>query len=166
MLRMSLEGHADIPNVSLAFVESGLLRMAAQNGPTYIILTEEDGSYIQAAGTEDRYALEARDAFGEGFLHWRAAKEEVASGVQATIYYRNRCSHEKHARRTCPITVDRGQVVGFEDVMESLLLFARARERHPSLHWHDVTAELLRTGAEKKIGEIRPRNTNKGSDYG
>jgi hypothetical protein len=29
-----------------------------------------------------------------------------------------------------------------------------------------VTAELLRTGAEKKIGEIRPRNTNKGSDHG
>jgi hypothetical protein len=165
MPRMSLEGHTDIPNVSLALVESGLLRMAAPNGPTYIILSEEDGSYMQAAGTEGRYALEARDAFGEGFLHWRAAKAEVARGVQATIYYHNRCSHGKHAQRTCPITVDAGQVVGCEDVMESLLLFARARERSPSLYWHDVTAELLRREAEKQIGEIRPRNT-KGSDNG
>lgn len=158
MLRMVLEGHADIPNVSLALVESGLRRMAATDGPTYIVLKEEDGSYMQAAGTEGRYALEARDVFGEGFLHWRAAKEEVASGVKATIYYRNSCDHGEHERRTCPITVDVGQVVGFEDATDSLLIVARTRERHPSLYWHDVTVDFLQSGAEKQISEIRPRN--------
>jgi hypothetical protein len=132
--------------------------MAATEGPTYIVLKKEDGSYMQAAGTEGRYVIEARDAFGEGFLHWRAAKEEVASGVKATIYYRNSCDHGEHGRRTCPIAVDAAQVVGFEDVIESLLLFTRTRERHPQLYWHDVTVDVLQSEAEKQISEIRPSN--------
>jgi hypothetical protein len=58
--------------------------MAMPHGPTYIILEDEDHCYIQAAGTEGRYVIEARDHFGEGFKHLRAARKPEPIGVWAS----------------------------------------------------------------------------------
>lgn len=157
-LLLTLEGHRDVPNVSLPVLESSLRQMCAIKGPTYICLQEGDGSFMQAAGTQKRYVIESRDVFGEGFLHWRAATEPDASGVQTEIYYRNKCVEGKHSPRTCPLVVDATEVMGFEQVVEALLHFSRTQTRVSSFVWHDVSASFLKRASGKEIAEIRPRD--------
>jgi hypothetical protein len=44
--------------------------MSRLKGPTVIIIIiiieDDEGNYAQAAGTDDRYAIESRTVFGEG----------------------------------------------------------------------------------------------------
>ncbi len=158
-LRMTLENQTSIPDVTVPLVQAGLRKMASPHGPTYIILQAHDGAYIQAAGTDGRYVIEAREVFGEGFVHRRAATRREASGIEAEIYFRNRCVHKKHAPRRCPVSVDAVAVIGFDEVVESLLLYARSGERTASLFWLDVSAEFLHTANDAEFKAIRPRRT-------
>lgn len=69
-MRLTLEGHYDRKRVTPKLVVAAIDKMASPTGPTYIVVAADDGlSYAQAAGTNGRYVVEARDVFGEGFLH-------------------------------------------------------------------------------------------------
>jgi hypothetical protein len=149
-MRLQLEGHPDLPTASPGQVARAVAALASPIGPTYIIVEDGAGAYCQAAGTEGRYVLEARDAFGEGFFHYRACLAPTAGGETTKVFYRKRCS--KHPPRRCPITVFPAEVVGLDDVQRALVAFAATGERCGETIWRNVTAEFT---SQEPTGEIR-----------
>jgi hypothetical protein len=68
---LRIEGPADIDQPSRSLLGSLLRLFGTPDGPTYVILTGPDNQYVQAAGSAERFVLESRDQYGEGFLHLR-----------------------------------------------------------------------------------------------
>ena len=71
-----LEDHSDQPFATPADVERAVSRMADPEGPTYVILKDPYGGFAQAAGFNDRFRIETRDGYGEGFRHWLAGSPD------------------------------------------------------------------------------------------
>jgi hypothetical protein len=149
-MRLKLESHPDLQTASPSQVARAVAALASPVGPTYIIVEDGEGTYCQAAGTEGRYVLEAREAFGEGFLHYRACLAPAASAETTKVFYRKRCG--KHLPRRCPITVLSAEVVGLDDVQRALVAFAATGERCGETVWRNVTAEFT---SQEPTGEIR-----------
>jgi hypothetical protein len=149
-MRLKLEGHSDLQTASPKQVARAVAALASPTGPTFIIVRNSEGSYCQAAGTDGRYVLEAREAFGEGFLHYRACVTGAGSGEMTKVYHRKRC--DRHPPRRCPITVLSSEVVGLDDVQRALVAFAETGERCRETVWRNVNSEF--TG-EESTGEIR-----------
>jgi hypothetical protein len=57
------------------------------------------------------------------------------------------------------LKVDSAEVLGFDDVVKAITLFARTHERLADLYWLDVSAEFLRSAGKKEIEVIRPRGS-------
>jgi len=97
---LMLEGQADRRFASASEVEQAVRTMSAPAGPTYIMLKDIDGCFAQAAGFNDRFRVEARDVYGEGFRHWLAGLPNVKDRSDVVMYYRNQC--DVHGIRQCP----------------------------------------------------------------
>jgi hypothetical protein len=143
-------------DVTLEDVERGVAELASPQGPTYIILESGDGSYVQAAGTNDRYVVEARDVYGEGFRHWRAFHPGSPTGSTVTIGYRQRCPKGEHPPRSCPLTVRREEVMRLADVLVALTAYFTAGTRSDEVGWRDVSDEFLAKADEREIRSIQP----------
>jgi hypothetical protein len=137
-MRLRREGHTDLQRASPSQVARAVAALASPTGPTYIIVEDGEGAYCQAAGTDGRYVLEAREAFGEGFLHYRACLVPAASGETTRVYYRKRC--DRHPPRRCPLTVLSSEVVGLDDVQRALVAFAATGERCRETAWRAAQA--------------------------
>lgn len=155
-LRLKLEGHRDLANASVLDVEAAVSKMASTTGPTFVIVEDGKHSYMQAAGLEDRYVIESRDLFGEGFCHWRVASPGPR-GAETTIRYRKKCPRGEHPPRGCPITIFASQVRSLADVRLALVRFAATGQRHPEFEWQNVKAAFFLKDSDQVIREIRPR---------
>jgi len=153
-MRLKLEGHSDLQTASPNQVARAVAALASPIGPTFIIVEDNGGSYCQAAGTEGRYVLEARDVFGEGFLHYRACATGAGSVETTKVYYRKRC--DRHPPRRCPITVLTSEVMGLDDVQRALAAFTATGERCRETVWRNVNAEFASQEPTGGIRVIRP----------
>jgi hypothetical protein len=153
-MEMQLEGHPSRSDVTPQQVSRGIDALASPVGPTFIIIEDGAGSYCQAAGTDGRYVLEAREGFGEGFLHYRACISPPGSGEPTKIFYRKRC--DKHPPRRCPLRVLSSEAVGLDHVRRALLAFATTGERCQETAWRDVTAEFTTQEPSDEVRVIHP----------
>jgi hypothetical protein len=156
---LKLEGHRDLPNATIDDVVRAVHEIARPDGPTYLVVEHGADSYAQAAGTEGRYVIESRTMFGEGFQHYRVARDLGGTDAPAVIHYRQRCS--KHPPRRCPLRVRKSEVSAFADVERALLTFAATGRRDATRFWRDVTAEMVkdftrRPDDDGEIGLITP----------
>lgn len=153
-MRLKLEGYADVEPASPGQVARAVAALASPVGPTFIIVENSEGSYCQAAGTDGRYVLEAREVFGEGFLHHRACVAGAGSVEKTKVYYRKQC--DRHPPRRCPITVVTSEVMGLGDVARALAAFAATGERCRETVWRNVNAEFTSQEPTDEIRQIRP----------
>jgi hypothetical protein len=157
---LKIEGRRDLTNATVEDVAIAIYALARPDGPTYIVVEDGEESYAQAAGTEGRYVIESRTMFGEGFQHFRAARDLGGADAPAVIHYRPRC--DKHPPRRCPLDVRKSEVSTFAEVERALLTFAATGRRDVTLFWRDVTPEMVkdftrRPDDDGEIGLITPR---------
>jgi hypothetical protein len=156
---LKLEGHRDLPNATIEDVAWAISEIARPDGPTYLVVEHGEDSYAQAAGTEGRYVIESRTIFGEGFQHFRVARDLAERESAAVIHYRQKCS--KHPPRRCPLRVRESEVCSLADVERALLTYAATSERDSGLLWRDVTPEMVkdfkrRDDDDGEIAQITP----------
>lgn len=152
-MRLTLEGHCDREEVTLAEVAVAIDKMASPTGPTFIVVAADDGtSYAQAAGTDGRYVVEGRDVFGEGFLHYRLHQGDAAKSEQVVVHYRQKCSN--HPPRGCPLKVLAVDVVALPVVKAAILHYLETCERSNGLLWRDITREFVKESPGKDCTEI------------
>jgi len=156
---LKLESHRDLTNATIDDVVRAIYETARPDGPTYIVVEDGEESYAQAAGTDGRYVIESRTMFGEGFQHFRVARDLGGPDSAAVILYRQKCS--KHPPRRCPLRVRESEVCGLADVERALLTYAASGERDGGLLWQDITAEMVRDfkrrdDADGEIAQINP----------
>jgi len=157
---LKLEGHRDLPNATIDDVVWAVYEIARPDGPTYLVVEDGQDTYAQAAGTDGRYVIESRTIFGEGFQHFRVARDLGGADAPAVIHYRQRCS--KHPPRRCPLRVRESEVSALVEVERALVTFAATGERDETLFWRDVTTEMVkdftrRPDEDDEIGQITPR---------
>ena len=157
---LKLEGRRDLANASIDDVVRAVYEIARPDGPTYMVVEDGRDTYAQAAGTDGRYVIESRTIFGEGFQHFRVARDLGGADTPAVIHYRQRCS--KHPPRRCPLRVRESEVCTFADVERALVTFAATGRRDETLCWRDVTSEMVkdftrRPDDDGEIGQITPR---------
>jgi len=156
---LKLEGHRDLPQATMDDVLRAVYGITRPDGPTYLVVEHGEDSYAQAAGTEGRFVIESRTIFGEGFQHFRVARDLGGADAPAVIHYRQRCS--KHPPRCCPLEVRESEVCSLADVERALLTYAATGERDEGLLWRDVTPEMVtdfkrRDDDDGEIGLITP----------
>ena len=161
---LKLEGHCDRSDATIDDVGRAVAEIARPDGPTYIVVEDGLDTYAQAAGTDGRYVIESRTMFGEGFQHFRVARDPGGVDAPAVILYRQQCS--KHAPRRCPLRIRESEVCTLADVERALVTFMATGERDETLVWRDVTAEMVRDLTQRpddgiKIGVIGPRQENR-----
>lgn len=139
---LKLEAHRDLSNATIEDVAWAVSEIARPDGPTYLVVEHGEDSYAQAAGTEGRFVIESRTIFGEGFQHFRVARDLGEADSAAMIHYRQECS--KHPPRRCPLRVRESEVCSLADVERALLTYAATGERHEGLLWRDVTPEMVK----------------------
>lgn len=150
-----IEGRDDVRWPDPDEVEALIDTFGAPDGPTFVLLFGPDEEYVQAAGSAGRFALEARDQYGEGFLHLRAGR---LTGDKTTVGYRWTCPKGVHPPNGCPHEIDEGCVLDLDTVKAALLHYARTGQRHPGITWNDVTPEYLDLSKDDgEIRDIRPR---------
>ena len=157
---LTLEGHCDQPDATIEDVVRAVYAIARPDGPTFLIVAHGEESYAQAAGTEGRFVIESRTMFGEGFQHFRVARDLGNADAPAVIRYRQKCV--RHPPRSCPLRVRQSEVCTLADVERALVTFAATGERDETLFWRDVTTEMLndftrRPDDDGEIGRIHPR---------
>jgi len=157
-MRLKLEGFPDILNATPSDVAHAVLQMWRPKGPTFMIIEDGDGNYVQAAGSDERYVLESRSAFGEGFQHFRVCQQIAGPDGPDVVYHRQKCS--RHPPRRCPLTVRRSEVCGIDTVSIAMSAYVTTGERIASLQWRDVTQESLEEASRRRgddeITPIRP----------
>jgi hypothetical protein len=154
-----LEGHADHPLASADDVERAIRMMVKPEGPTYIMLKNPSGGFAQAGGFNNRFRIETRDVYGEGFKHWLAASPTVKDRSDVVMHYRNHC--DIHGRRRCPLPAWGENVLALADVLSILLFYQASGERLTAYPWEDVSQYFLEAGLNGKgkvIRQIRPHN--------
>ncbi len=158
-LTLVLEDYPDQRFATSGHVERAVSTMARPGGPTYVVLRDAFGGYAQAAGFDDRYRIETREAYGEGFRHWLAGSPTVKDRSDVVMYYRNQC--KVHGRRRCPLPAWGENVLALSDVLSILLFYHSSGERLGSYRWEDVTEYFLDAGLQGKsrfIRDIRPHD--------
>lgn len=154
-----LEGHHDLPAATARQVEHAVQLMVEPGGPTYIMLKDPQGGYAQAAGFNDRYRIETRDTYGEGFRHWLAGSPSIKDRSDVVMHYRNYC--KVHGRRQCPLPAWGENVLALADVLEIMLFYHRSGERSGAYPWEEVTHYFIEAGLKgtsRFIREIRPHD--------
>ena len=158
-----IEGRNEIGWPPRNLLQTLIHSLGAQNGLTFVVLTGPNDQYVQAAGSADRYILESRDTYGEGFHHLRAGRPGMPSSGKTTIFYRWKCTKGVHPPLGCPLEVDEYCVLSLDEVKAALLHYARTGERSAAVAWHDVTDERqAKEGTpddDDEIGGIMPRGT-------
>jgi len=160
-----LEGHADRRFASAGDVERAVRMMPAPGGPTYIMLKDPYGCFAQAAGFNDRFRVEARDVYGEGFRHWLAGLPNVKDRSDVVMFYRNHC--EVHGTRQCPLPAWGENVLALADVLAIMRCYHASGERLAAYPWEDVSQYFIDEGLDGdggRIREIRPYNEEHGPD--
>ena len=152
---MTLEGQRNSSLTSIENLNESLQTMLLPHGPTYVIVEDEGGNYIQAAGFSDRYCVESRDVYGEGFRHWRAMRPGADAGGDTKILYRNKCPEKEHPPRGCSVRVQVEDVLDFAQVASAIIHYAMSGERTEQFGWKDTTAEFLKN-IDKPITTISP----------
>lgn len=157
-MKLILEGHPDRHDATRDDIVRAVKRMAMPGGPTYMIVSDDDGNYAQAAGTDERYIIESRSAYGEGFRHFRVCQPITGPDDKDVVYHRQKCS--KHPPRRCPLTVRKSEVCDLGTVELAMSAYLLTGERVASLQWRDVTEEYLKEAAQRRgadeITAIRP----------
>ena len=152
-----VEDHPDRPFATAADVEWAVSMMADPAGSTYIMLKDPYGGYAQAGGFNDRFRIETRDVYGEGFRHWLAGSPNGKDRSDVVMHYRNRCAI--HGRRRCPLPAWGENVLALSDVLSILTFYQASGERLGIYPWEDVSQYFLDDGLKRKGGfirEIRP----------
>lgn len=165
MFTLVLEGHADRRLTSAGDIERAVHLMAAPDGPTYIVLKDAYGCFAQAAGFNDRFRIETRDVYGEGFKHWLAGLPNVNDRSDVVMYYRNQC--DVHGRRRCPLPAWGENVLALSDVLAIMLFYHASGERLTAYPWEDVSQYFLAKALDDEGGfirPIRPHNEEHGED--
>ena len=155
LFTLRLEDHADRELATASDVEYAVRSMAQPRGPTYIMLIHPHGGYAQAAGFNDRYRIESRDVYGEGFKHWLAGSPTIKDRSDVVMHYRNHC--DIHGTRRCPLPAWGENVLGLSDVLAIMLAYHASGERLGTYPWEDVSEYFIKAGEEKCIKTIRPR---------
>ncbi|MFN9368446.1 MAG: hypothetical protein ACK6CT_06710 [Planctomycetia bacterium] len=159
-MNMILENVPDCDDVTPSDVVRAMRRIADPRGPTFVILEDSDGNYVQAAGTDGRYIVESRTVYGEGFQHYRLYQPITGPDAADVVYHRQKC--DRHPPRRCPLRVRRSEVFDLGTVEVALLAFLQTGERAPSLLWREVTEDMIAKAAHRgdddEITEIRPRS--------
>jgi hypothetical protein len=164
-LTLVLEGHAKRQFASAADVERAVRMMPAPGGPTYIILKDPYGSYAHAAGFDDRFRVEVRDVYGEGFQHWLAGVPNVKDRSDVVMYYRNHC--DVHGIRQCPLLAWGENVLALSDVLAIMRHYHASGERLAIYPWEDVSKYFIDEGLAGdggRIRRIRPHDEEHGED--
>jgi len=141
-----------------ADVEQAVRMMAKPRGPTYIMLKDPLGGFAQACGFNDRFRVETRDVYGEGFRHWLAGLPNVKDRSDVVMHFRNHCSI--HGKRRCPLQAWGENVLTLSDVRAIMLSYQASGERLGSYTWEDVSEYFLDLGLQgdsRFIREIRPQ---------
>lgn len=156
---LRLEGHCDQADASIEEIVRAVYEIARPDGPTFLVVEDGEDSYAQAAGTYGRYVIESRTMFGEGFQHFRVARDLGEADAPAVIHYRQSCV--RHPPRSCPLHVRESEVCTFAEVERALLTFAATGRRDETLFWRDVTAQMVKDFTQRpddddEIGLITP----------
>jgi len=157
-MKLTLEGYRDRDDVTSGDVVRAVGRIADPSGPTFVILEDSAGNYVQAAGTDGRYIVESRTVYGEGFQHYRMYRQIAGPDAADVVYHRKKC--DRHPPRRCPLRVRKSEICDLGTVEIALCAFLQTGERAPSLLWRDVTDEEMaaatRRRPEDEIRTIRP----------
>lgn len=70
---LQLEDRAAIQNPTREEIVEALAQLHPK-GPSFVILTREDGSYVQTAGAKLRLTVECREMMPQGFRHYTLGK--------------------------------------------------------------------------------------------
>jgi hypothetical protein len=162
--RLMLEDHADVFPASLEAVQKAVSKLAIPEGPTFLNLTDENGNWAQAGGTEGRYRVEARHVYGEGFQHVMASRLDCRILHPTTVFYRNVCTEGEHPHRRCPLPATVANVLSLDDVLVILTEYWLTGELSAKFGWDDLTSDWLAqavASADRGIKEIKPK---KGKD--
>ena len=160
LYRLMLEDHAECFPASLGEVQKAVWKMAIPEGPTFLTLIGENGSWVQAGGTDGRYRVEARHVYGEGFKHFMAALPECPNRARTVVYYRNECTENEHPHRKCPLPATVANVLSLDDVLAVLTEYWATGELSAKFVWDDQTAEWSAKDpgdAASPIEQIRPK---------
>lgn len=152
-----VEDYPDQPFATAADLERAVSMMADPEGPTYVMLKDPYGGYAQAAGFNDRFRIETRDVYGEGFRHWLAGSPDGKDRSDVVMHYRNHC--KIHGRRRCPLPAWGENVLSLSDVLSILSFYQASGECLRAYPWEDVSHCFLEAGLKGKgrfIREIRP----------
>jgi hypothetical protein len=153
-LTLRLEGHDDTACLNSKQIERAVFDMGEPDGLTFVILKNQDGGYVQAAGFDDRYRIEIRDVYGEGFRHWLAGSPTRKDRSDVVMRYRNQC--DIHGHRSCPLPAWGENVLTLADVLPILLFYHAAGGRLSTYPWEDVSEYFLKDDL-KCIKNIRPK---------
>jgi hypothetical protein len=160
LYRLMLEEHKDVFPASLEAVQKAVSKLAVPEGPTFLNVTDENGSWVQAGGTNDCYRVEARSVYGEGFQHVMAARRDCRDRSKAIVYYRNVCTEGEHPQRKCPLPAAVTNVLSLDDVLFIMTAYWLTGELATKYDWDDLTSDWLATAVKKADGaiqEIKPK---------
>ena len=68
-LSFEIEGEGVLENPTFPAIEAGLTRINP-SGPSFFILSDDTGAYVQTAGAKARVTVEFRERDGAGFRHF------------------------------------------------------------------------------------------------
>jgi hypothetical protein len=154
-MKLYVEGCGEILSATPSDISHAVLQMWRPKGPTFMIIEDDDGNYAQAAGTDERYVIESRYVFGEGFQHFRVCQPIAGPDGPDVVYHRQKCS--RHPPRRCPLTVRRSEVCDIDTVSIAMSAYVTTGERCASLQWRDVTQESLEEASRRRgDDEITP----------
>ena len=139
-----IEGRDEIAWPPRNLLQTLIHSLSAQNGPTFVVLTGPNDQYVQAAGSADRYILESRDTYGEGFQHLRAGRLGSLSGDSTTVFYRWKCTEGVHPPLGCPLKVDERCVLPIEESLELVRVSGLP------------DGALVEVGTDHRLAELEP----------
>jgi len=154
---LELEEHPNQSFASASDIEEAIRLMTKPRGPTRIMLKKPCGGFAKACGFNDRFCVETRDVYGEGFRHWLAGLPNVNDRSDVVMYFRNHCT--VHGRRRCPLPAWGENVLALSDVRAILLFYQASGERLSDYPWEDVSQYCIDAalkGNSRFIREIRP----------
>ena len=158
--RLMLKEHKDLFPASLEAVQEAVSKLAVPEGPTFLNVTDENGNWAQAGGTNGCYRVEARSVYGEGFQHVMAARRDCRDRTKAIVYYRNVCTEGEHPHRKCPLPAAVTNVLSLDDVLFIMTEYWLTGELTAKFDWDDLTSDWLATAMQKADGaikEIKPK---------
>ena len=140
-LRLTLEGKLDLPGASDRDLERAVWAMASSDGPTFIILTDSEGGFMRALGSDGRYAIEGKEVFAERALRWRAGALDDFDATETSVRFFKVCPHGIYLQRQCPYTVRATEILGINDVDMILSAYHSHHRLHLGYAWRITEGE-------------------------